>query len=376
MLGASQRARLRSARAANSLTVCLALDDNRPSLNSVTCTNRLIARQTMPSHQRRPGFTLIELLVVIAIIAVLIALLLPAVQKVREAANRAKCQNNLKQLILAEHNYHGVNGVFTPGSWAKLPDIRSTVGSGQLIHHWTMYIWPYIEQDSLGSLYNWSIGFRGASFITVNGPAFRNFVKLYQCPSDQPGVFGNEPGFSPGCDGFTRSNYVACHSPNGTLMEKGVSAFDAACNNANNPATKKSLFNWNVVRGFRDVTDGTSNTVALSEVITGANMTPDLRGIWFTDLGIGYSHLRTPNSPLPDQLLGGVYCNNSKPKAPCNGSSPCWSTLLIAARSYHTGGVNAAMADGSVRFFADAINAQTWINLASIASDDVLTGDY
>jgi prepilin-type N-terminal cleavage/methylation domain-containing protein/prepilin-type processing-associated H-X9-DG protein len=322
---------------------------------------------------KRRAFTLIELLVVIAIIGILIGLLLPAVQKVREAANRMKCANKLKQIGLAMHNYHGTHDVFPPGSWATLPDSRSSAGNNP-IHNWPMYIWSFMELDAVSRQYNWTVGFRGPNFITVNGPVFKMPQQFLQCPSDVAGVFGNEPGFSPGVDGWTRSNYVACHSPDGSLMDKGVTNFDASCNNANNPATKKALFNWNVLHALRDITDGTSNTVALSEVIAGPNMTADLRGMWVSDLGIGYTHLRTPNSGIADQLLGGVYCNSAK--APCNGNSPCWSTLIVAARSKHTGGVNGCMADGSVRFFANAIDATLWINLASINGGEVLSGEW
>jgi prepilin-type N-terminal cleavage/methylation domain-containing protein/prepilin-type processing-associated H-X9-DG protein len=326
----------------------------------------------MSRQPLRHAFTLIELLVVIAIIAILIGLLLPAVQKIREAAARMKCSNNLKQLVLACHNYHDANDKLPMGSWAKNGDNRwETNTATQAIHNWTMYIWPYIEQDNLAKQYNWDVGFRGQNYSTVNGPVFKTVIKHYQCPSDNPGVFGQEPG----TEGFTRSNYVACHSPDGTLMEKGVTKFDESCNNTNNPATKRALFNWNIKRGLMDASDGTSNTVALSEVISGPSGTADLRGLWWTDLGMGYTHLRTPNNPLPDKLLGSPYCNSSKPQAPCDGSAPCWSALTIAARSYHTGGVNVALTDGSVRFVRNNIDAQMWIALASIDGGEVLS-DY
>lgn len=160
------------------------------------------------------------------------------------------------------------------------------------------------------------------------------------------------------------------------MMEKAVTQFDRACNDANNPATQRALFNWNVFRGIRDVIDGTSHTVALSELIAGPSGSADLRGLWVSDLGIGYSHLRTPNSAIPDQLLGGRYCDSRKRKAPCVGNSPCWSTVIYAARSYHPGGVNAALTDGSVRFFSDTINASVWIGLASIDGQEVVQADY
>jgi len=202
---------------------------------------------------------------------------------------------------------------------------------------------------------------RGSS--RINGHIFATTIPLYQCPSENP-------GFSSG--DRSRSNYVACHSPDGSLLEKGITNFDKSGNEAHNPATKRALFNWDVTRSINEVTDGTSNTVAVSELISGPDGSNDLRGIWMTDLGIGYSHLRTPNSSIPDQVMSGR-CHPSK--SPCVDDAPHWTGWIVAARSLHPGGVNAAMADGSVRFFNNSIDASLWINLASIDGGEILPAE-
>jgi len=128
----------------------------------------------------RSGFTLIELLVVIAIIAVLIGLLLPAVQKVREAANRMACSNNLKNLGLALHHYHGDRGEFPPGAVGPLgPGFPQYL---QLKHHGLgTYLLPYLEQQALASRYHWDASW----FDPPNQPVVNTLLKIWQCPSAQ-----------------------------------------------------------------------------------------------------------------------------------------------------------------------------------------------
>jgi prepilin-type N-terminal cleavage/methylation domain-containing protein len=315
----------------------------------------------MPSHSRRRGFTLIELLVIIAIIGILIGLLLPAVQKVREAANRMKCGNNLKQIGLALHGYHDSYGTFPWGTnWNTSTGARNS---------WTSYLLPFIEQDALQRTINFNVGLAGTNWETVNGPAYRTHIKTYECPSDTVGQYIHDDGTL-----WARSSYVGAFSPNGTMIDPNAGYSPDTCNTnaSNNPSVgtgKIALFNFNVTRGIRDVTDGTSNTVAVSETITGADGSHDARGIWWYEWGAQYSHIRAPNSPLADEVWGGQ-CDSAK--APCTMTSPCWSTEKYVARSLHTGGVNAVLVDGSVHFFANNIDLATWQALGSINSGEVV----
>jgi len=321
-------------------------------------------RSANRSNPRR-GFTLIELLVVIAIIAVLIGLLLPAVQKVREAANRAKCANNMKQIGLALHSYHDANGHFPMNTWVVIayPKSRQT--------NWTWHIMPYIEQENLYRSIDMKEAL-GPNWLAVNGKAFSIVVPTYQCPSDVGGVVSSNASNN----GLAISNYAGCYSPDGTLVERTVTPTDThndlyGSQAWRNPATRIALFNYNTRRTMAWVTDGMSNTVVVSEVIGG-----DFRGMWHSNSGVAYTHHATPNSSTPDAHWGMGGCV-SRPNAPCDGRGTAWGLIDIAARSNHSGGVNCLLGDGSVRFVRNDVNLQLWQAVASInAAEVVSTNDF
>ena len=209
-----------------------------------------------------------------------------------------------------------------------------------------------------------------------NDAIWKTPLAVSRCPSDTVGTDSN---------GYPRNSYVACFSADGTMIAPGNNCTVDSCNNnaTKNPSVssgKRALFNANVARTIAEVSDGTSNTVALSETISGPNGSNDQRGLWCVDWGCQYTHNRTPNSTLADQVwsvAAGTPLNYCVPdKAPCDGTAGCWSTENYAARSLHPGGVNVLYVDGSLHFIPDSIDYQVWQNMASINSGEILTTTF
>jgi len=355
-----------------------------------------------PKAGPRPGFTLIELLVVIAIIAVLIGLLVPAVQKVREAANRMSCTNNLKQLGIAMHSYHDANQKFP----ANQQQVGTNVWESLSASYWIL---PYIEQDALfktvtlpsnapaqgassagsGNGTNWSAAYNGA---------MNTSIKTFLCPSAVPG--SKRGTNNNGWDG-PGSNYGWSY---------GSRVY------ANWDGTSNGIISQTKQNRMADILDGTSNTILAGEILSGsgANTGSAANGKYPFDVfyagdalfnsvvnkdfataaeldAIGSAAknspqgLRSNNGTMPLWYCAGQSAfNTAAPpnwKWPTAGGNCCpggahdWGPGIIPARSLHTGGANVVLGDGSVKFIRDSVDLLTYQRLGS-RNDGQPLGDY
>jgi prepilin-type N-terminal cleavage/methylation domain-containing protein/prepilin-type processing-associated H-X9-DG protein len=348
-------------------------------------------------YRRSRGFTLIELLVVIAIIAILIGLLLPAVQKVREAAARMKCSNNLKQIALAAHNYESANGTLPPYQHTKVFGTTTRTSNGSI----AAMILPYVEQANKFNLFNFDFDVNSDAKIDpsvpgtfTNGPARAQDVPYFLCPSDPSA--NSYPAFpAPGDSG--RLSYHGSHGASSNVRNgTGIGGVFSM------PFT-----NGQVMKGYAllAITDGTSNTAMFAEVMratqqhnsTTLDNTTVLRHTTWNDTNgtalppcatgseagsrLYYSghqyyralpFLQTYSHTLPPNWNRKV--PSGQQRYNCGNASDL-NQMHISASSYHTGGVNLCMADGSVRFVRDSINFTSWQAMGTRANGEVFPNE-
>jgi prepilin-type processing-associated H-X9-DG protein len=301
--------------------------------------------------------TLIELLVVIAIIAILIALLVPAVQKVREAANRIQCTNNLKQLGLALHQYHDANKHFPPGAVGPV----NGVPAGAKHHGLATYLLPYVEQNNVFGMYNWTCSW----FDWPNQPAVKQQLPIWQCPSAEPNRLqdGSLVTITPPVV-ILFSGQAACADYAGSLkVDSGLIA-TGLVDNVPNPG---GVLLVDDTTRIADISDGTSQTIMMAECA-------------------GRPQLWHRGTPVPNTWLSGgpwasrglLYCRGATP----DGSAfygPCAinCTNDREVYSFHPGGANILFADGSVHFLRESLGIRIFARLVTRAGGEVIAdGDF
>ena len=377
----------------------------------------------MISRSRRPigrlsGFTLIELLVVISIIGLLIALLLPAVQSAREAARRAQCVNNLKQIGIALHNYHGAINTFPPGyidyqnNPNYTPDLDMGPGWG-----WAAMLLPFLEQQPLYNAINFSLGITVVSnpASASNSTAVLTSLSVFQCPSDgynpEPCILYDNT-FSTPIATVAHSNYAAVCGWEECFMNAGGNP-QLLYLNSNDPkdspitagdptdgiygagvctcgfgAAGIGMFYRNSSTRVASVIDGLSNTNAIGERCTAHSPTTWVGAVtgarcpaWMATTP--WTTPYTPPSQSQNQGNGTAYDNADFDEALClghgnfthkpNSDNPLYDPDVFW--SMHPGGDNFLFADGSVHFLKSGMDSTTYQYLMTRAGGEIISGD-
>ena len=314
----------------------------------------------MTASRRFPrAFTLIELLVVIAIIAVLIGLLLPAVQKVRESAARMKCQNNLKQIGLGLNNFHSAYGCFPPGGLSGATDNvtlsaarRVGVNTPGVIHSWSPFLLPYIEQDNVAKQYSFAVNWNNSA----NQAAIANAIPVFMCPST-PG------GPNRVCTGGGVSNPPSDYAPNNAYSSALASA--GYCDVV---ADYTGVMQVNRAWSVAEIRDGASNTLMLSECAG----RPD-RWVMGKLVTVGGGQDGGWANRDNEYIVhGALTTDGTTAPGPCHTNCNNGNEVY----SFHSGGANHVFADGSVHFITASMDIRQFVKFITRQAGDIAPSNY
>ena len=305
------------------------------------------------------GFTLVELLVVIAIIAILIALLLPAVQAARAAARRTQCANNLKQVGIALHNYHGAYGIFPAGFWYEFGEAE---GWG-----WGALILPYLEQEAVHNAIDFNLGSYRRN--QVNRQAGTHHIGAYICPDDPqaPELVGCCGDWQTGAhrhEDVAMTNLAAVTGAPRHVNISFGNFFKEHDLNTQGIIPNNGMFYWHSRVKMAHITDGTSQTLAIGEAAGGGSKSHRAH-YWVT-----FDIMSTFNGINGPDTVPGGWSNPSDPHF-------WWSPDNGGFSSYHAGGgAHFAFADGSTHFLSDTMDQIVLDSLATRDMGEVVEGNY
>ncbi len=343
--------------------------------------------QASAKRKMTRGFTIIELLVVVFVIGILVALLLPAIGQSRQAARRSQCLNNLKQVGLALHGYHELHSVLPPGLFHYigdgLEDVVQPDGSvgleGAKRSCWMQQILPQLGYENLYNQLPFDSNVDSRHWALLFDAPTWTVIPVLMCPSDpaNPKLLDSRSTSVKNAQGFHGNVALCAGNTEFGLGQQGTAGGDGAGDDLN------GMFYAISSTRLADVSDGLSNTAMGSELI----LVPDVQGeVDFLDGGTRrrdehgryyncyggetlFSTQYGPNTKVPDELF---HCQIAHPRVPCNTGV---ELTVVYARSYHDGGVNLMMGDGSVRFVSDFVDLNVFRAIGSRAGGETV-GDF